>query len=275
MKKFQVKKRSLSVIAGVLSLVLIGGAWAYYSSTGTLDNKLSTKMPGGEQLVEEFTPDTDWNPGETVKKVAAVENSGTMPLVVRIKLSEEWTVVGGAKVSNDSYASGVAADQASFVAGTGQLVATDGLTVGDGSVVTKALPNGSDWVYSDADGYWYYNAVLAAGASTPNFLASITLNAATDMGVKGTAMYYTKAAIKPENDEIGSDEDSEWVLFTDEVPEGATFSRSVSSLESGQSGYAGSDYSLFITYETYQANEEAIEEATTTGGWDEDYTPTL
>ena len=275
MKKIQVKKRSLSVIAGLLSLVLIGGAWAYYSSTGTLDNKLSTKMPGGEQLVEEFTPDTDWNPGETVKKAASVENSGTMPLVVRVKLAEEWTVVGGAKVANNSYADGVAVDQASFITGTGQLVANNGLTVGDGSVVTKTLGTSGDWIYCDADGYWYYNAVLAAGASTPNFLESITLNAATDMGVKGTAMYYTKAAARPDNDEIGSDEDSEWVLFTDEVPEGATFSRSVSDLEAGKSGYAGSDYSLFITYETYQANEEAIEEATTTGGWDATLTPTV
>ena len=276
MKKFQVKKRSLSVVAGVLSLVLIGGAWAYYSSTGTLDNKLSTKMPGGEQLVEEFTPDTDWNPDETVNKVAKVENSGTMPLVVRVKLAEEWTVQGGAKVANNSYASGVATDQASFVDGDGQLVGNDGLTAGDGSVVTKTFGTSGDWVYCDADGYWYYNAVLAAGASTPNFLESITLHKDTDMGVKGTSMYYTKApaASKPGNTVFGTDPDTQWVLFTGPVPAGATFSRSVSDLEAGKSGYAGSDYSLFITYETYQANEEAIEEATTTGGWDEDYTPT-
>ena len=272
--KITIKKRSLSVIAGILSLVLIGGAWAYYSSSGTLDNKLSTKMPGGEQLVEEFTPDNDWNPGEEVKKVASVENSGTMPLVVRVKLAEEWIVVGGAKVTNNSLAGGVAADQVSFVAGTGQLVATDGFTVGDGSVVTKTLGTSSKWVYCDDDGYWYYSDILEEGDATDNFLESITLNAATDMGVKGTAMYYTTKATRPDNDEIGSDETSEWVLFTGDMPADATFSRSVSDLEAGKSGYAGSNYSLFITYETYQANEEAIDEATTTGGWDATLTPT-
>ena len=99
MKKIQLKKRTASVLAGVLSLALIGGSWAYYNNTASLENNLSTKMPGGEQLIEEFTPEDDWNPGEKVTKVASVENDGDMPLLVRVKLDETWTVDGGATVS--------------------------------------------------------------------------------------------------------------------------------------------------------------------------------
>ena len=169
---------------------------------------------------------------------------------------------------------GVAADQAKFIEGSGQLVAADGLTAGDGSVVTKEMDT-TKWIYSAVDGYWYYNAVLASGVETDPFLKSITLNAATDMGVKGTSKYYTEKATRPDNDEIGTDPTTEWVpMPASGMPATTTFSRSVSSLEQGKTGYAGSDYSLFITYETYQATDAARDEAIA-GGWDSTNTPSI
>ena len=270
MKKITIKKRSASIIAGLLALALIGGTLAYYNSTGTLENKLSTKAPGGEQLVEQFTPDDDWTPGEKVTKLASIENKGKVPLVVRVKMNEVWTLADGTtKVNN-------ASTSTTFSAGSGQLNATDGLTAGDGSVVIKSGIH-ADWVL-DEDGYWYYNTILAAEATSPNILDGITLNAATDMGLKGTVKYYTKATTRPADDQTSTnvaDADTKWVPLTGDMPTGTTFSRSVSSIDATNAGYAGADYSLFITYETYQATAEAIAEAKTAAGgaWDATKTP--
>ena len=267
MKKITIKKRSASIIAGLLALALIGGTLAYYNSTGTLENKLSTKAPGGEQLVEQFTPDNDWTLGEEITKLASIENKGKVPLIVRVKMNEVWTLADGTTtVSNDS-------TKAKFITGDGQLNATDGLTAGDGSVVIKDGIH-ADWVLDD-DGYWYYNTVLAAEATSPNILEKITLNKTTDMGHKDALKYYTKAATKPEDNEIGADATTQWVLLTGDMPAGTTFSRSVSSVSTTNSGYGGANYSLFITYETYQATAEAIAEAKTAAGgaWDATKTP--
>ena len=270
--KITIKKRSLSVVAGVLSLVLIGGAWAYYHNEASLENKLSTKTPGGEQLVEEFTPQDNWQPGDTVNKKAGVENKGEVPLIVRVKMNEVWSLADGSTtVANNS-------KDANFVDGLGQDIADDGLTTGDGSVVAKNMTLGTSWTYNPADGYWYYNSVLASGANTGNFLTSITLDAGTDMGLKGIIKYYTKAPTRPADDQTSTnaaDADTKWVVLTGDMPTGTTFSRSVSSVDAAKAGYAGADYSLFITYETYQATSDAIDEATTTGNWDEDFVPTV
>ena len=270
MRKITLKKRSASIMAGVLALTLIGGTLAYYQSSGVLENKLSTKTPGGEQMVEQFTPEDDWTPGQKITKKASVENKGEVPLLVRVKMEEVWTLADGTKVEKNSK------DDAAFVSGAGQVNATDGLTAGDGSVVIKEM-TGASWVKSATDGYWYHSAILAPNVNTGDFLSSITLNSATDMGLKGTAKYYTKMATKPADNVMNADPTLGWALFTDEVPDGATFSRSVSSVDGTKAGYAGATYSLYITYETYQATPEARAEAvaTTGGNWDNSRTPAV
>ena len=260
MKKITLKKRSASVMAGLLALVLVGGTWAYYSSNGSLENKLSTKMPGGDQLVEQFTPEDDWSPGQKIDKVAGIENKGDVDLLVRVKMDEKWTLAGslGVRMHNSA--------DASFVTGNGQVSATDGLTLSDGSVVAKEMDI-TNWNYG-GDGYWYYKTPLVAGTgATGDFLKSITLASDADMGQKGMAKYYTKATVKPEDDEIGTDADSEWVAMPlTGMPEGTTFSRSVSSVDQTLAGYAGASYSLTIYYETYQATTEA-RAAAVAAGW--------
>ena len=267
MKKITIKKRSATITAGVLALALIGGTLAYYTSNGVIENQLKTKTPGGEQMVEQFTPENDWTPGQKVVKKAGLENKGEVSLLVRVKMHEVWTLADGTTtVNNNSTA-------ATFDAGTGQADPADGLTTGDGSVVAKEMTN-TNWVKGATDGYWYYNAILAPAGNTGDFLSSITLNSATDMGLKGTIMYYTTAAAKPADNVMDADPSQGWKTFTGEVPAGATFSRSVSSVDGTKAGYAGATYSLYITYETYQATPEARTEAVT-GGWDSAKTPAV
>ena len=268
MKKITLKKRSASVMAGLLALVLVGGTWAYYNSTGSLDNKLSTKMPGGEQLVEQFTPEDDWTPGQEVTKAAGIENKSDVDLIVRVKMEEMWTLVNGEELSHKS-------GDANFVTGDGQLIDDDGKTEDDKSVVAKNMDL-TNWTYG-GNGWWYYtgtDGILAAnGGVSGDFLKSITLAANADMGKKGTIKYYTEMPSRPMTEVPTGDPETGWAVWPGtEMPATATFSRSESSVDQTLAGYAGADYSLKITYETYQATPEAAAEAISKG-WDEDSIP--
>lgn len=280
MKKIKLKKRSLSIIIGIVAIAMVGGILAYYNATSSLENRLSTNKYGGEQMIEKFNPDGDWELGEKVTKEVSVENTGTAALFVRVKLDEKWVRDNIELIALDSKDGEGKFSNTNFIAGTGQVNATDGTTTGDGSVVIKELGSGK-WVYSDKDGYWYYNEVLKpvgeVGAKTQDFLKSITLASDTDMGVLQETKYYTKNSSLPDNDSISSDETQGWKEFSGAVPQGAKYSRSISGLKPGFTGYADADYSLIITYETYQATPEAREEVISTEGanWDSNRVPEL
>ena len=280
MKKTQLKKRPWAIIVGALSLAMIGGILAYYSSTSSIENKLATKKYGGEQIIEKFTPKNDWELGESVTKEVAVENTGEANLFVRVKLDEKWARGNDNFITLNSKDGDGKFTNANFVAGSGQVNPLDGTTTGDGSVVTKTLES-NKWVYSDVDGYWYYNAVLKpagqTGSKTELFLKNLTLAYDTDMGLLEEKKYYTTMEDAPANNILSDDESQGWKVFTGAVPSGATYSRSISDTKAGYVGYAGADYSLIITYETYQATAEARAEAISSEGgkWDDSKTPRL
>jgi len=278
-KKSQLMRCYLAGIVGILSLTVIGAIWAYYHTEGALDNKLKTKKYGGEQIVEKFTPDEDWELGETIIKEVLVENTGNVELFVRIKLDEKWIRSGNNFITLNSTDGIDQYTNVHFIAGSGQLDGTDGSTLNDGSVVTKALGS-NKWIYS-TDGYWYYNTTLKpagmSGDRTELFLESITLAKNTDMGLLEELKYYTTMDSPPANNSISDDSDTGWKLFTGSVPNGTKYSRSISDIKPEYEGYANADYSLTITYETYQATPEARAEAVSEAGgkWDETKTPII
>ena len=281
MKKIQLKRRQIAITMSILALVIIGGILAYYQSTSSIENKLRTKKYGGEQIIEKFTPDSDWEPGEVITKEVSVENTGEAALFVRVKLDEKWVRGNDNFITLNSIDGPDEFTKANFIAGSGQVNAADGITIGDGSVVTKTLGS-SKWVYSAMDGYWYYDEVLqpadsGAASKTELFLESITLAANTDMGFLEEIKYYTTMELLPDNSLISDDDATGWKVFTGAVPVGATYSRSVSDVKGGYEGYADADYSLIITYETYQATPEARLEAVSSNGgkWDTTKTPVL
>lgn len=247
------KKRKLfTFIAGILSLGLIAGALAYYTSSTNIENKLNTKAYGNE-LVEKFTPDQDWEPGEEVTKEVKVKNTGDYDLYVRVKLSEKWERDGKTILSIDP---SDAAGQTKITT-VQQDSPTDGKIDADSTVVNKSLVNTTDWI-NGGDGYWYYRTKVAPKAETSQFMNGIALNSDADMGIYMTENYYTTAAAEPASGQIGTtaaDAASMWVPFTGAVPEGATFTRSVSSLDPTHAGYARADYTLTVTAQTAQAQD--------------------
>ena len=276
MKKLQ-KNRPFLILVAVLVLALLVGVLAYFSDISILANKLFTGEYG-TQMVERFTPEDDWRPGQRVDKVVGVHNTGDYPLLVRVKMSETWTF-------NNGFSSiTVPSSHATFNAGTGQLVPDDGLTAGDGSVVEKEIAGaGSGWTKDAASGYWYFGQVLAPAISTSNLMSAIKLIPEVDMGKFVPVTYYTFMPTEPDNDDYDPDPLYGWTRLLDDtqpLPDGTTFMRviSVLAVDSNSvslSGYASAQYNLTITYETYQATPDARADAVTNGGWSSTLTPVI
>lgn len=268
------KKRFGMFAAGMLALVMVTGVWAYYTSTNTITNELSTKSYGNETR-EEFTPQDDWQPGEEVNKDVGVKNTGDYPLLVRIKFDETWTG------SQTDMAIASTADNfyPADANTSGQLNAADGKTAGDGSTVFKKIVNtgttGDTWA-KGTDGYYYYSQKLAAGATTNDLLDALTLCLDTDMGIMTNKLYYTTAATEPADNAIGEDVTREWKSYTGSVPNGATFTRAVSGI-GPENGYSSAAYKLNIVTEVIQATPEARTAATTqaTNPWLPAFTPAV
>ena len=278
------KRKVISLVAALVALTLVASTWAYYSSSNSIDNKMETDKYGN-QMVEKFTPNKDWQPGETVTKEAGVYNTGDYPLYVRIKMDETWnrplaTYPGDpatiAKSSTDLAGGFLTATAGSAV----QTSLTDGYAIGDQSVVAKNFVGGNNWltnpVYGNwifgSDGYWYYKTALGTTNGVDNFtgnlLESITLAANTDMGVYDSVTYYTfsdKNQPPPAWDNIGNNPATQWVALAPgaSLPDNTTYSRSVSDLAAGRPGYADGQYTLSITYQTIQATKDAVTDPST------------
>ncbi|MCD8371032.1 MAG: BsaA family SipW-dependent biofilm matrix protein [Clostridiales bacterium] len=197
MKK--INKKAIAVV-GLGGAALVGGTYAYYSQTASLDNPLSTGKYQTE-LVEDFTPTSeDLKPGAKIEKIVGVENTGDYPVMVRVKMSEKWVRKSDSDASDkgENVYSLESSDETNFLAGTyadvdndgnytflaSQSNATDGSTDGDGTVVYKHMNDykyvedednytttiyndldsgaAGNWIYNPADGYWYWNGVLEA-----------------------------------------------------------------------------------------------------------------
>jgi len=245
------KKRIVVFLAGLAALALVVGVWAYYSAVHTISNglKTATYEKYGSELVEKFTPEIDWKAGQTVAKEVEVKNTGDGDLYVRVKLDETWTFADGS--NKPQFVMG--SDVADF------FPADSSEGVENGSVVYKEIVNDTKWIFDDASGYWYYKTKLLSGNSTDLLLKSITL--AQDTNLEGDytiVKYYTEADTQPNADNIGSDAETQWKVYTGIVPDGAKHVRSVSAMDDVE--YAGASYVLTITSDVVQATNDVLTE---------------
>ena len=140
------KKRSLFAIAFLCLVVLVGITIAFFTSTSNIDNIFNS---GTYKTVttENFVSPTDWKPGDTTPKTITTKNEGTLPVRVRVKLTESW-------ISEDS--------QELPIENNNERMA----------IINFA--NESDWI-KDGD-YYYYKRDLAPGESTTSLIESVTYN---------------------------------------------------------------------------------------------------
>ncbi len=211
----KVNKRVLAA-AGFCAAALVGGTFAYYNQTLSVDNPLSTGKYENE-LVEEFTPRMEEVlPGATIDKKVGVANTGDYPVLVRIRMDERWQREGedrpfGHHSSAEHESFNVMRHEQDMTDPQKTLwIATqsnadkgdsDGLTEGDCSVVRKTfsdsvietLPADEDaegwsglvtdprWFYAE-DGWWYYTDILDAGEESGTLLEAIGIASNIDLG---------------------------------------------------------------------------------------------
>lgn len=147
------KKSNKPLIAGILLAVvgIIGGTFAYFTSTDTFTNVFSTK-PYVMEVTEVFESPTDWTPGTATSKTVIATNKSEIPSAVRVKLTESWVDARNQalplKDSNDVPA----------------------------AIINFASDLSEKWL-KDGD-YYYYKTALSQNQSTSSLLESVTFNPA-------------------------------------------------------------------------------------------------
>lgn len=198
---------------GLGALALVGGSFAYYNQTATLDNPLKTGHYENE-VVEDYTPPTDEvKPGATIDKKVGARNTGDYPVLVRIRMDEQWThslvddngniSVTPIETSNEAMSSNyyngafnIATQNADGTWKANQYGTQgdfDGRTKGDETVIRKNMAENYDavWIYNEADGYWYYYRPLEAGEATEvDLLDSLSIASNIDLGFYTKKDYY-------------------------------------------------------------------------------------
>ena len=139
-------KKALIALALVALVGIVGGTFAYYTSTSKLTNEFTTGTYS-TSVTEEFISPDNWTPGTTTDKVVTVRNNGTVAIVARASFEEKW----------------VAAD------GTTRL---NGIRNNEKVAQFDINP---DWIAA-TDGYYYYKDVLGQNATSTAFIEAVTFN---------------------------------------------------------------------------------------------------
>lgn len=284
-------KKGIIAAAAVVAVAAIGGTFAYFNQTLSATNMFDTGTYDTE-LVEKFKP-TDgenWEPGTNVNKDVTVTNTGSLPVVVRVKFAEEWINKDSGEVlytmdttvDKDKLAVGSPADANNKFENVYQGDDGDGITGADvdDSVVFKQMNPDGGWVYNPADGYYYYTKKLAGmtkdadGADvvdeTTRLLDGVTLAENVDMGSYKETRYYATTEERPgdgSEDWIEFEKNGEDYVSTREMnelvkAEGGfiTYMKSITDLTSPElSGYSNADYTLTVTAQTVQATNGAVQ----------------
>lgn len=196
--------KKIGAVTGLAALAVVGGTWAYYNQSLSLENPLATGKYQTE-LVEEFTPPTDkLQPGAEISKVVTARNTGDYPVMVRVRMDEKWTRYNATTQTTTDIITQSSNDEDKFmitdvetINGKRFYTATqqdgddadqDGVVARDYTVVGKKLADNSKWTYNPSDGYWYYNEVLPAKTadSTPEtsaLLEAIHIASNIDLGL--------------------------------------------------------------------------------------------
>ena len=93
------KKIQALAVAGVLTVGVVGGTLAWFTSQDSVKNTFNTGASNDEngngiKIVEEFTPPTDMLPGDEVNKDVQVKNTATYDQFVKVKLTPTFVEVG-------------------------------------------------------------------------------------------------------------------------------------------------------------------------------------
>ena len=193
------KKKTKVAVAGLATVALVGGTFAIWQATTTVNNPFSTADGYGADTVEKFNPadGNDWEPGAEVEKEVGAVNTGDYPVYVRMKLDETWsrgedtfkTIKTGETPADTVEDEFYNSDK---ILNVFQKDAIDGLVEEDDTVVEKIGFNEDDWILGRGsndvespeydDWYYYYKNPLQPGDVTENLISAVKLSEDADMG---------------------------------------------------------------------------------------------
>lgn len=233
------KKRAALGLAGLAAVAAIGGTWAYWNQNLSVENEFKAGNFDSD-IVEQFRPEGDWLPGETVEKVVSVKNSGNVDMAVMAKITQKWD--GERMVFEDAEGKEVYAAQVQWgdVAVFESFNTIDvGLSMGIEKTVSSFADVDNMWVLTDVqkldessmDLYFVYSDLVSQDAFTSHLVESVTMNPLIESDV--TSKVYE------------ADENGELKLV---------------DAESSGFHYEDDQYTMTINAKTVQATSDAVKE---------------
>lgn len=179
------KKRAALGLAGLAAVAAIGGTWAYWNQNLSVNNEFKAGNFDSD-IVEEFKPEEDWLPGETVEKVVSVKNSGNVDMAVMTKITQKWD--GERMVFEDAKGKEVYAAQVQWGENVAAFAAPGVADIAAPMGIEKTVDSFADaadtWVLADIkeqedgsmDLYFIYSGIVEEAGETPALLTSVTMN---------------------------------------------------------------------------------------------------
>ena len=179
------KKRAALGLAGLAAVAAIGGTWAYWNQNLSVDNEFKAGNFDSD-IVEEFKPEEDWLPGETVEKVVSVKNSGNVDMAVMTKITQKWD--GERMVFEDAEGNEVYAAEVHWGDNVAVYEVSEAWPKREELGITKSVGSFDEadnmWVLTGVqeqeddslDLYFVYSDIVEEEGETPALLTSVTMS---------------------------------------------------------------------------------------------------
>ncbi len=148
------KKRTILAVSAVGVLVLVGGAIAYNTNRAFFNNLFHLAYTNEENFIEVFDSPQNWACQEETPKSVKYRNGSGYTRAVRVKYEDYWKRNGSTSTDHE----------------------TELPKEKNGKSLTKInLQNESDWILNQ-DGWYYYRYEVPDGATTTDFMESVTFD---------------------------------------------------------------------------------------------------
>jgi len=150
------KKAPIIALVAIALVGIVGGTFAYFTSSTQFENRFQTK-PYSTEVSEEFTSPDKWTPGTTTSKTVVAKNTGDVDVAVRVSYTEEWKGNAGS---------------GSTLSGNITVGEAPNTTTERAAIINFA--NTSDWIHEG--NYYYYKYKLTKNQETSSFISGVTFN---------------------------------------------------------------------------------------------------
>ena len=160
------KKIQALAVSGVLTVGVIGGTLAWFTSQDQLTNKFNTGSNNSEEsktgikIVEEFEEPKNMLPGDEVNKDVQVKNTTTYDQFIRVKFKPKFVDT-------------TSGDRKEITEVQGQKLDTKNIILNFTKNLNKSKADGT-W-FEGNDGYYYYMGKVGSEKWTNTLLDSVTL----------------------------------------------------------------------------------------------------